>query len=106
MVDASLFCAAPIPYRISTLKSRTSNLPKIEVLEFPAPPRMRKRPMRRANLSTFKYQISNLPIREVLESLHDFQTRKWLKISGGGGTQPYSSTHRIRACPAVPLASI
>jgi hypothetical protein len=38
MVDASLFCAAPIPYRISTLKSRTSNLPKIEVLEFPAPP--------------------------------------------------------------------
>jgi hypothetical protein len=72
MVDASLFCAGPIPYRIST----------------------------------FKYQISNLPKIEVLESLRDLPTCKWLKISGGGGTQPYSAKHRVRPRPEITLTSV
>jgi len=170
MVDASLFCAAPIPYQVSNFKlatiellsntkfqicrryripyfkSEISNLkyqiaedcrpriparppnaqaadaprqssiehqlsnlklPKIAVLEFPA--RSPKRASRRcaaptSQLSNIKFQICRL--ERFLNPCPASQTRKWLKISGGGGTQPYSSTHRIRACPAIPLASV
>jgi hypothetical protein len=66
---------------------------------------MRKWLARRANpLSNLKYQIFAI---EVLDSPGaTSQKRDWLKISGGGGTQPYSATHRISTFAHNLLASI
>jgi hypothetical protein len=55
--------------------------------------------------SNFRSQISNLRRLRGSNPLDNPRMRKWLKISGGGGTQPYSATQRVRARPAIPLAS-